>query len=153
MSIRVYLDTSVYQRQFDDQSQPRVWLESMAFSVILQLIENKEIELATSTVVAYENSRNPSPHRRQWLERVLLLAIINQMVDESIRYRALILENQGIKALDALHAAAAESANADYFITCDDRFLRRYKRLARHPMTVCDPTEFVRLVADNKQGE
>lgn len=153
MGIRVYLDTSVYHRQFDDQSQPRVWLESMAFSVILQLIENKEIELVTSTVVAYENSRNPSRHRQQWLDRVLLLASVNQLLDQKIRQRALVLEGQGIKAMDALHAAAAESANVNYFVTCDDRFLRRYKHLAHASMIVCDPTEFVRLVVDNNPGE
>lgn len=82
-----------------------------------------------------------------------MLASVNQIVDQNIRQRALVLENQGIKAIDALHAAAAEAANADYFVTCDDRFLRRYKRIALHLMTVCDPTEFVRLIADTKQGE
>lgn len=50
MSDKVYLDTSVYNRPFDEQKQARIWLETLAFSVILQLLENREIELITSTV-------------------------------------------------------------------------------------------------------
>ncbi len=64
MAIRIYLDTSVYNRPFDDQSQPRIWLESLAFSIILQLVENNSIELAISTVVSFENSMNPHELRR-----------------------------------------------------------------------------------------
>jgi len=37
--MKVYLDTSVYNRLFDDQTQPRIWLETLAFAVILQMIE------------------------------------------------------------------------------------------------------------------
>lgn len=115
-------------------------------------MESKEIDLVTSTVIAYENSQNPSKRRQQWLERVLLLANIHQIVDQKIRQRSLALESQGIKAMDALHAAAAESANVDFFITCDDRFLRRYRRLVQSQMKVCDPTEFIRQISDNEQG-
>lgn len=36
MPVAVYLDTSVYNRPFDDQTQPRIWMETLALSVILQ---------------------------------------------------------------------------------------------------------------------
>lgn len=153
MGIRVYLDTSIYNRQFDDHSQPRVWLESLAFSVILQLVENKEIDLISSTVIRYEISRNPSLYRRLWIGKVLLRAVTEQSVDQVIRQRAVSLESVGIKPMDALHAAAAEAANADYFVTCDDRFLRRYKRLVSGKLKICNPTEFVRMVVDAKEGD
>jgi hypothetical protein len=42
---RVYLDTSTYNRPFDDQTQPKIFLESQAVIIILQMIEAKEIEL------------------------------------------------------------------------------------------------------------
>ena len=32
----------------------------------------------------------------------------------------------GIKGLDALHLACAERLKADYFVTCDDRIIRKY---------------------------
>ena len=44
-SKRVYLDTCVYNRPFDDQAQPRVGLETLAFSVILQMIEDGSVAL------------------------------------------------------------------------------------------------------------
>jgi hypothetical protein len=47
MNPKVYLDTSVYNRPFDEQRQARIWLETLAFSVILQMIENHDIELVT----------------------------------------------------------------------------------------------------------
>ena len=49
--MKIYLDTSVYNRPFDDQAQPRIWLESVSFSMILQLIETQKIELVTSSVI------------------------------------------------------------------------------------------------------
>lgn len=36
--VRIYLDTCVYNRPFDDQTQPRIWLETLALSVIMQMI-------------------------------------------------------------------------------------------------------------------
>lgn len=37
------------------------------------------------------------------------------------------LERQGLKAVDALHVACAEAAESEYFLTCDDRLVRRYQ--------------------------
>jgi len=146
MPIRIYLDTSVYNRPFDDQTQPRIWLETMALSVILQLIEDKAATLISSTMIEYENSRNPHAVRRAWVEKVTRLAGEVQPVNETIRQRANHLKQQGLKAMDALHVACAEAAQADYFVTGDDRLINRYQPLqkADDALTVCNPTEFVR---------
>jgi predicted nucleic acid-binding protein len=145
MAIRVYLDTSVYNRPFDDQTQPRIWLETLAFSIILQLIESGEVELVSSSVVEYENSRHPHLLQKQWVRRVCELAIHDQNVNDGIRERATELEGSGIKPLDALHLACAEVARVDYFVSCDDRLLRRYRSLAHALVQVTVPTEFVRV--------
>ncbi len=79
--MRVYLDTGVYNRPFDDQTQPRIWLESLAFSIILQMIKSGELELITSTVIAYETGRNPFAQRREWVKRVSQLALHHQLYD------------------------------------------------------------------------
>ncbi len=147
MGIQVYLDTSVYNRPFDDQSQPRIWLENLAFSVILQLVENGKILLITSSVVAYENSRNPHELQRNWIEKTIGLADYHQLVNQEIKKRGEVLEKDGLKALDALHVACAEAANAAYFVTCDDRLIHRYQSLSRQQLKVCDPTEAVRILA------
>ena len=63
MGQRIYLDTSVYNRPFDDQTQPRIWLETLAFAVILQMVESGRLELVSSSVLKYENNRHV-PRRR-----------------------------------------------------------------------------------------
>ena len=40
--------------------------------------------------------------------------------------RAQEIEVLGIKSLDALHLACAERLKADYFVTCDDKMIRKY---------------------------
>lgn len=151
MPIRVYLDTSIYNRPFDDQAQPRIWLETMALSVILQMIEkNKVAILISSTVVEYENSRNPHSLRRAWVEKVTRFASEVQQVNKTIRQRANNLEQEGFKAMDALHVACAEAAKADYFVTGDDRLINRYQPLKKADggLVVCNPTEFVRKIEE-----
>jgi len=150
---QIYLDTSVYNRPFDDQGQPRIWLETLAFSVLLQMIEEKRIALVTSSVIRYENSRNPFPDRQRWVSQVIALASTIQRVDTSIRLRAVTLENMGVNPLDALHLACAEAAAVDWFVTCDDRLRRRYRSLSSAPLGICEPTELVRLLSTGDQEE
>lgn len=49
------------------------------------------------------------------------------------------MERIGIKPLDALHLASAEAAAADYFLTCDDRLIKRYKG----SLAVLTPLDFI----------
>jgi hypothetical protein len=65
--ITVYLDTSIYNRPFDDQTQPRICLETLAFVTIMQLTEMGQIGLATSSILAFENNNNPFRSRQQWV--------------------------------------------------------------------------------------
>ncbi len=38
------------------------------------------------------------------------------------------MENIGIAKRDALHVGAAEQAQVDYFVTCEDKLLKRARR-------------------------
>lgn len=129
----------MYNRPFDDQMQPRIWLETLSLVVILQMVEAGKVELTGSSVVEYENSRNPFSIRKQWVIRCLGLITHSQKVNEEIRKRATILEREGLKAIDALHVACAEATGNEYFLTCDDRVIRRYKGA----MNVVNPVDFV----------
>ena len=75
-------------------------------------------------------------------------AKVTQVVDEPICQRALVLEAEGVKALDALHVACAETAGVQYFVIGDDRLIRRYRKIRGTSLIICDPTEFVRIVTD-----
>lgn len=138
--MRIYVDTSAYNRPFDDQSQPKIFLETQAVTIILQMIEARLTELVTSSVLEYENSRNPYPIKQESMSRSLQKAQVRQEVNESIRQRAEQLEYNGLKAVDALHVASAEAANSDWFVTCDQRLINRCSELT---MKVVNPVDFV----------
>jgi predicted nucleic acid-binding protein len=123
------LDTSAFNRPFDDQTQPKIFLESQAVVIILQMIEAKGVELISSSVLEYENSRNPYPIKQKAMNRYLQLANLRQEVDEVICQRAEELEHNGLKAIDALHVACVEAVNSDYFITCDKRLINSVYRV------------------------
>jgi predicted nucleic acid-binding protein len=141
--MKIYLDTSVYNRPFDNQSQPRIWMETLALALVLQLVEAGEATLVNSSVLEFENTRNPIPLRRDWMTRCLKLSTVHQSVNESIRVRASALEKHGLKAIDALHTACAEFAEVDYFLVCDDRLLKKKKHIRVPTM---NPLDFVQKV-------
>lgn len=137
---RVYLDTSAYNRPLDDQTQSKIFLESQAVVIILQMIEAQEVELVSSSVLDYENSRNSYPLKQAAMNRYLQLASVRQEVNDAIRQRAEELEHNGVKALDALHVACAEAADCDFLVTCDKRLINRCSALT---LQVINPVDFV----------
>ena len=48
--------------------------------------------------------------------------------------------------------ACAEAAAVDYFVTVDDRLIRRYRRLKRgqQQFEISNPTEFARVIGESK---
>ncbi len=49
-----------------------------------------------------------------------------QTLNDDLAKRAVEIEALGVKGLDALHLACAERLKAAYFVTCDDRIIRKY---------------------------
>jgi predicted nucleic acid-binding protein len=137
--LKIYLDTSVYNRPFDDQNQSRIRLETTAFRSILSLIDLGALDLVGSTILDYEINRNPFPTRHQWIRQQLNKAKYYQNLTQSVIIRASILEQQGLKKIDALHVASAEISNSRYFLACDDRLIRRYQG----NMNVMNPVNFI----------
>jgi predicted nucleic acid-binding protein len=147
---KIYLDTSAYNRPFDDQTQPKIFLESQAVAIILQMIETELFELVSSSVLEYENSRNPYPIKQEAMNRSLQAAQLRQEVNEPIQQRAEQLEHNGLKAIDALHVACAEAVGSDWFITCDKRLINRCSGLT---MKVVNPVDFVLEMSSNDSGQ
>jgi predicted nucleic acid-binding protein len=147
---RIYLDTSTYNRPFDDQTQPKIFLETQAVAIIFQMIKAQTTELVSSSVLEYENSRNPDQVKQRAMSQYLKMARSRWEVDEAIRQRGQQLEHNGLKAIDALHVACAEAASSDYFITCDQRLINRSSNLA---MKVINPVDFVLEISNNDSNE
>jgi predicted nucleic acid-binding protein len=144
--MRAYLDLCCLKRPFDDQSQPRIHLESEAVLALLGAVADK-IELLRSPALELENDRNPVAQRaakvRLWLEALPT----TEISDASLAARIAELMALGFKNFDALHLASAEALGADVLCTCDDRFLVVAGReSSRLKVRVLNPIDLVREV-------
>ncbi|HHV81315.1 TPA: type II toxin-antitoxin system VapC family toxin [bacterium] len=137
--MKIYLDTSVLNRIFDNQSQVRIYLEATAVLLIFMLIDKGYLELVSSEVLIYENENNPYEERKLFVNSLIRKAKLFQELDEEILERAKEMETLGIKGLDALHIACAERLKVDYFLTCDDKIIKKYKGV----ILVKNPVEFL----------
>ncbi len=142
--VKVYLDTNVYNRPFDDQNQTRIRLETEAFLSILEKSLSGSISIIGSSVLVYENSKNPFAERKERVTSYLSIASKTIKLNDTIKNKALSLESTGIDPIDALHLAYAEFGNAEYFITCDNDII---KKATKHKdivnLEVCTPLEFI----------
>jgi hypothetical protein len=82
--MNVYLDTSALNRIFDDQSQPRIFLEASAMLVVFGLIEKRIISIVSSEVLIYENSRSPYAERQLFVTSVLHKARVIQTLNDRL---------------------------------------------------------------------
>ncbi|MGI6763902.1 MAG: type II toxin-antitoxin system VapC family toxin [Anaerovoracaceae bacterium] len=123
--MKIYFDMNIYNRIFDDQTQMRIRFESLAIDILFELVEKGGYKLMWSFMLEYENYRNPDEERRLHIEAVSTLCeeIIkpNAEIAQTAKYVA---ENSNVKEYDALHLASAVYGGCNYFITCDDRFIR-----------------------------
>jgi predicted nucleic acid-binding protein len=123
--MKIYLDACSLQRPLDNKNQIRVALEA---EVILG-------------VLAFEVERTPQLSRREYGFEILSKAKTYISLKDAIEDRARTFTAAGVKPLDALHLASAEDAQADYFCTCDDRFLKKARNLPDLKTKVVSPVE------------
>ena len=144
--MKIYLDNCCYNRPYDDQRQLRVFLETQAKLFIQQLIIEKKLILVCSFISRYENIENPDISSRESIEHFLKNAV--QYIDNNDMYDIRILASElikhGIGVKDAAHLACAIKAECDYFITTDDKLIKKYngdKIKVRTPITFLDDWE------------
>jgi hypothetical protein len=81
----IYLDTNVYARPFDDQTQPAIREEANAFLAIITAVKDGKLELLGSDILAFEVARILSEDKRTKVEKALSLCA--QHVDQSENWR------------------------------------------------------------------
>ena len=123
--MKLYLDNCSIQRPLDDKSQLRIAVESEIILNILSLIEAEKIVLVTSEILHYEANKINNIFRKEFTLRVLRKSSEYAELDDNIENRSNVFINAGIKPIDALHLASAEKMEADFFCTCDDKFLKK----------------------------
>ena len=141
--MKVYLDMCVYNRPFDDQSDLRVKLETVACQIIFNRLQKGEVDLVWSFMLEFENELNPFTERKH--EIALLSRLARHIVEphRDILSRAEEIENRGIKGNDAVHLACGLFSNCHYFVTCDDRVIRR-SAPQDLGLVVSSPLDFIR---------
>ena len=139
--MKIYLDACSLQRPLDNKNQMRVALEAEAVLGVLALCEAGQLELISSEVLAFEVGRTPQLSRREYGLEVLSKARTFVSLSQAVADRARIFTAVGVKPLDVLHLASAEAAQADYFCTCDDRFLKKGRGLPDLKTKIVSPVE------------
>ena len=141
---RLYLDMNIYNRPFDDQSQVKIRLETIAIYAILKMIKEDKFSLLWSFMLEFENSLNPYEDIRMEIEMASSLASEKIKMGEDILTAAKNLESKGIKPRDAIHLACAIKGKADYFSTCDDKLIKKAKPM-QGEIVILSPIDFIRL--------
>lgn len=140
----VYLDNCMFNRPFDNQSNIRVRLETEAKLHIQGLIRDGQLSLVWSYVLTYENEQNPIVERRYAISKWHALAKKQINSNTKIRQYSEKLLAQGIKLKDAYHVACAVEAEAQYFLSTDDKLLKKMK--GNQEIIGINPTVFVQEV-------
>ena len=144
--MKVYLDNCCFNRPFDDQSQIRIQLEAQAKLYVQEQIKNGKIELVWSYMLDYENSFNPFEERKVIIQKWQNKAKQDINENEQIIKTANELSSLGIKNKDALHIACAVESNCDYFLTTDDKVLKKLKKY--ESIAVVNPFTFITNLND-----
>lgn len=141
MGILIYMDMCCFNRPFDDQSQPRVYIETEAKLFIQRKIKDGKIELAWSYMLDYENSANPDIDARDSIYRWHKIATRTVTASPAIISEATRLRGAGFGIKDSLHIACAHGCNADFFMTVDKGILA--KRTYVVDLRIINPLEFI----------
>ena len=123
--MKLYLDNCCFNRPFDNQGNIRNRLETDAKLYIQSCIKDGKHDLMWSYILEYENSVNPHEDRKSSIVTWKSVASKHYQETDEIKSRAADLKALGIRTKDALHISCAIEAEADYFITTDDKLLNK----------------------------
>jgi len=144
--VKIYLDVCAIQRPLDTPNQIRIVLESEAVLGLIAYCDSGQAEILSSEALLYEGEQGNLAVRKEHTLAVLAKAGSVISVTEKDKGRAAEFMQFGIKPLDALHLALAESGHADYFCTCDDRFLRNARKVKDLSVKVINPVDLVQEI-------
>ena len=141
--MKVYLDNCCFNRILDDRSYPIIYLERNSVMLILELAEDKRIEIVGSQMLKKEIADTPDYVKRERLSLMYSLCSSEISVTEDIVDRALeIRENSNIRTKDSIHLACAEAAGVDVLLTTDKKFMNNANRIPAI-VKVMNPTEWL----------
>jgi len=123
---RVYLDTNVYCRPFDNQSDRRIQAESNAFIEIADAALRSKMVIVSSDYVKFEIEKIVDPLKGKdvrGFERTLAsvnVASTKRIIALARRFSV----ECDLNPLDALHVSSACLGKVNWFLTCDNEILQ-----------------------------
>ncbi len=139
------MDNCCLNRPSDDQSNPRIHLESEAIKTVIDLIEKGTWELLSSDVLNYEISNTSDEKKRRNLQGISSMAVRTISLTNFIKDRANYFESFGLQAFDAMHLACAEN-NSDILLTVDDRFIKKANKINGLKVKIKNPLQWLEEV-------
>ena len=127
--MKVYLDMCALKRPFDDQTQGRILIETLAVTRILDAASAGTLVLCNSAALEFENQQNPNAQRRERVASLLRWIGRPEPATARVLARSEDIVRLGFRDMDALHLAFAEHLKADYFVTVDDEILARSQQV------------------------
>ena len=140
----IYLDNCCFNRPFDDQTQLRIKIEAESKLKIQDEIRAGRIQLAWSYILDLENNNNPYAERKYQIREWKRLAAKNIDETPEVIDKANSLLRKGMRNLDSLHIACAICLQCEFFITTDDKVLKRNDLVEE--IEIIDPFGFVKEV-------
>ena len=142
--MKIYLDNCMFNRPFDEQSHIRIRIETEAKLAIQEEIRRGTYQLIWSYILDYENNKNPFRERQEQIMKWKKYAITDIEENTDIIKTALLLNSKGLQKMDSLHIACAIFAKADYFLTTDDKVIKKANVIT--DLEISDPINFIKKV-------
>ena len=127
-SYRIYLDACCLNRPFDDQTQPRIALETQAVLTILSQCQTARWKLMSSAALDVELDQTRDLERLRNVRAILAIAKIKVVSSQVVEERSQELQTLGFSSFDAAHIASAERGRADIFLSTDNRLIKKAQR-------------------------
>jgi len=134
----------MFNRPFDEQSHIRIRIETEAKLATQEEIRRGTYQLIWSYILDYENSKNPFRERQEQIMKWKKYAITDIEENTDIIKTALLLNSKGLQKMDSLHIACAIFAKADYFLTTDDKVIKKANVIT--DLEISDPINFIKKV-------
>lgn len=152
-TLRMYLETNVYSRPFDDQTRSTIQAEADAFLTIIDAVRAGRLSLLSSDILLFEAYHILNEEKRTKVMEYLTLCTHHiESSDEILKFGKQIQTRCHTRARDALHLASALVGHARYCLSCDNtvtkmKHARCYRRVSKSfrqtYFSVMNPIRFV----------
>jgi predicted nucleic acid-binding protein len=143
---KVYLDTNVWCRPFDAQTQDKIRKETEAFFEILEGAYYQKKYVIIGSLILEDEIEQIKGREKRGAVKAIAGMFVAQKTGKFSKSLQKEIKALGLKDKDAMHLAFAIDTS-DYFITCDDEILNRSKEIKdRYRIKVVNPVGFIKEV-------